>query len=77
MNGESPSNDVVLVVLNNSPETQLIVVPLYARERGRQACWDDGTMVKDVLGEQVYRVEQARVQLRLEGYQGAVITKDC
>jgi len=76
MNDDPPSNDVVLVVLNNSPEYQQIEVPLQARGRGEQSCWADGTIVKDVLGEQVYTVEQARVTLQLEAYQGAVITRD-
>ena len=76
MNGDPPSNDVVLVVLNNSPEYRQIEVPLQARGRGEQSCWVDGTMVRDVLGERVYAVEQARVTLQLEAYQGAVITRD-
>jgi cyclomaltodextrinase / maltogenic alpha-amylase / neopullulanase len=76
MNGDPPSNDVVLVVLNNSPEYQQLEVPLQARGRGEQSCWADGTMVKDVLGERVYAVEQARVTLQLEAYQGAIITRD-
>lgn len=75
MNGAPPSNDVVLVVLNNSPETQQVEVPLQATGRGGQACWADGTMVKDELAEQVHTVEQARVKLQLDAYHGAVITK--
>lgn len=76
MNGASPSNDVVLVVLNNSPLPQQIQVPLKANGRGELPCWADGMIVKDALGEQVYTVEQARVKLQLKAYQGAVITSE-
>ncbi len=76
MNGASPSNDVVLVVLNNSPRTQQIQVPLHAKGRGEQSCWADGTLVKDELGKQVYTVKQNAITLDLAPYQGAVITKN-
>jgi cyclomaltodextrinase / maltogenic alpha-amylase / neopullulanase len=75
MNGASPSNDVVLVVLNNSPLPQQIQVPLQASGRGEQPWWADGTLVKDELAEQVYTVERATVKLQLEAYQGAVISQ--
>jgi len=75
MNGAPPSNDVVLVVLNNSSKPQQVAVPLQATGRGYQPCWADGTLVKDELGEQVYTVKQAAVILQLGVYQGAVIIK--
>jgi hypothetical protein len=73
MNGDPPGNDAVLVVLNNSPETQLIEVPLQVRGRGVQPCWAVGMIVKDILGEHIYTVEQDRVILQLGAYQGARI----
>ena len=76
MNGASPSNDVVLVVLNNSPGTQQIQVPLHANGRGEQPCWADGTLVKDELGKQIYTVKQNAITLELAPYQGVVITKN-
>jgi hypothetical protein len=76
MNGAPSSNDVALVVLNNGPEHHEVEIPLQAIGREGQSCWADGTMVKDSLGKQVYTVEQARVKLQLEAYQGAVITKN-
>ncbi len=75
MHGDPPSNDVVLVVLNNSPETQEVEVPLLARGRGEQPCWADRTMVKDELGEQVYTVERNAITLQPGAYKGAIITK--
>ena len=75
MGATEPGADVALVVLNNSENTQQVVVPLVAVGRGSKPCWPDGTQVEDKLGGQTYKVEQEAVSLQLEAYEGAVIAK--
>ncbi len=75
MGDAQPSDEVVLVVLNNSEASHYIEVPLQIPERGEKACWADGTAVRDELSGRVYRVEKGMVRLELGAYEGAVISK--
>ena len=75
MNGSAPSDEVALVVLNNSEDSCQIEVPLTAIGRGPQACWLDGTTVHDELNERVYSVKDGKVEIELGGYEGAVIVQ--
>ncbi len=75
MGNAQPSDEVVLVVLNNSEEPHYIEIPLLIAQRGEQACWADGTTVKDELSGRVYRVEKGMVMVELGAYEGAVVVK--
>ena len=76
MNGAIPSDEVALVVLNNSAEPIQINVPLTAIGRGAQACWPDGTMVRDELSGRVYSVKGGKVELELGAYEGAIVVRE-
>ncbi|HCF84933.1 MAG TPA: alpha-glycosidase [Ktedonobacter sp.] len=77
MGNTPPSSDVALIVLNNSPTSQQIDVPLQATGRSPhalQSCWPDGTLLHDDLAGQVYTVTHGKVTVRLAAYEGAIIT---
>ncbi len=76
MDGAPPGSDVVLVVLNNSPQTQKVAVPLQASGRGSQPCWPEGTQLQDELGKKEYTVVQGAITVQLGSYQGAIITEN-
>ncbi len=75
MSDVQPSDEVVLVVLNNSEESHYIEVLLLVAVRGEQAPWADGMAVRDELSGRVYRVEKGVVKLELGAYEGVVISK--
>ncbi len=71
---QSPdASQCALIVLNNSENAQTVTLPLQIASYGAEPIWVDGTLLRDELHMQLYRVEHAQVTLQLGAYQGAIL----